>query len=256
MASRQPWRKLEHHRVIYGSGTRCSDSGAKDHHHRKRYRKYVGLLAIISALTNPAYANTTVANPSSTSTGSVVNNAYQMMTGPHPIYRMSQGIQCPGPTLTVSPFVTGSRNWDLPFESVTRTPVYSTADADDNGEPDDAGKILYYSELPRFEKDRRSLNYGITATFSVPLDRRLADQCKRAVDTNIQLQQQLLATKRLEHELFRAKQCGELAKAGVQFTGQMSVVCSDLIITVPPVKMVPHTHAISAPSAAPASGEK
>lgn len=179
-----------------------------------------------------------------------------MMTGPHPIYRMSQGIQCPGPTLTVSPFITGSRNFDLPFESTTKTPVYSTADADDNGEPDSPGKVLYYSELPRFEKDRRSLNYGITATFSVPLDRRLADQCKRAVDTNIKLQEQLLATKRLEHELFRAKKCGELAKAGVQFTGQMSVVCSDLIVTVPPVKMVPHTHAISAPSAAPASARK
>ncbi len=233
MASRQPWRKLEHHRIIYGSRPRCGDSGSKDHHHRKRHRKYVGLLAVITALASPAYANTTVANPSSTSTGSVVNNAYQMMTGPHPVYRMSQGIQCPGPTLTVSPFVTGSRNFDLPFESVTRTPVYSTADADDNGEPDDAGKVLYYSELPRFEKDRRSLNYGITATFSVPLDR-----------------------KRLEHELFRAKQCGELAKAGVQFTGQMSVVCSDLIITVPPVKMAPHTHAISVPSAAPASAGK
>ena len=51
-------------------------------------------------------------------------------------------------------------------------------------------------------KTRRSLNYGITATFSVP-DRGLADQCKRAVNTNIRLQEQLLATKRLEHELFQ-----------------------------------------------------
>ena len=110
----------------------------------------------------------------------------------------------PWPTLTVSPFVTGAKNWDLPFESVTKTPVYSTADADDNGEPDNPGKVLYYSELPRFEKDRRSLNYGITATFSVPLDGGLTDQCKRAVATNIRLQEQLLATKRLEHELFRA----------------------------------------------------
>ena len=183
-------------------------------------------------------------------------NAYQMMTGPHPVYRMSQGIQCPGPTLTVSPFITGARNWDLPFESVTRTPVYSTADADDNGEPDNPGKVLYYSELPRFEKDRRSLNYGITATFSVPLDNRLADQCRQAVATNIKLQEQLLATKRLEHELFRAQQCGDLAAKGVQFVGRMAVVCSDLIVTVPPVKMVPHTHAISAPSSAPASSGK
>jgi len=197
-----------------------------------------------------------VANPQSTSSGQATVNAYQMMTGPHPVYRMSQGIQCPGPTLTVSPFITGARNWDLPFESVTRTPVYSTADADDNGEPDNPGKVLYYSELPRFEKDRRSLNYGITATFSVPLDNRLADQCRQAVATNIKLQEQLLATKRLEHELFRAQQCGDLAAKGVQFVGRMAVVCSDLIVTVPPVKMVPHTHAISAPSSAPASSGK
>ena len=197
-----------------------------------------------------------MANPQSTSTGQATVNAYQMMTGPHPIYRMSQGIQCPGPSLTLSPFVTGARNWDLPFESVTRTPVYSTADADDNNEPDEPGKVLYYSELPRFEKDRRSLNYGITATFSVPLDNRLADQCRQAVATNIKLQEQLLATKRLEHELFRAQQCSDLAVKGVQFVGRMAVVCSDLIVTVPPVKMVPHTHAISAPSAAPASEEK
>ena len=202
MASRQSWRKLEHHRIVYFSGPQCRDSGAKNDHHRDGPRKYVGVLAVIAALGSPAYANTTVANPSSTSTGSVVNNAYQMMTGPHPIYRMSQGIQCPGPTLTVSPFVTGSRNFDLPFESTTRTPVYSTADSNDDGEPDSPGKVLYYSELPRFEKDRRSLNYGITATFSVPLDRGLADQCKQAVNTNIKLQEQLLATKRLEHELF------------------------------------------------------
>ena len=163
------------------------------------------------------------------------------MTGPHPVYRMSQGIQCPGPTLTVSPFVTGSRNFDLPFESVTKTPVYSTADADDNGEPDSLARSCTTQSCLKFEKDRRSLNYGITATFSVPLDRRLADQCKRAVDTNIQLQQQLLATNALKHELFRAKQCGELAKAGVQFTGQMSVVCNDLIITYAREDGAPHS---------------
>jgi len=169
---------------------------------------------------------------------------------------MSQGIQCPGPTLSLSPFVTSSRNFDLPHQSVTRTPVYSSADADDNGEPDSPGKVLYYSEMPRFEKDRRSVNYGITATFSMPLDGGLTARCKRAVETNIKLQEQLLSTKRLEHELFRAKQCGELAKSGIQFTGQMSIVCSDLIVSVPPVKMVPHVHSISVPSADSSDAQK
>ena len=49
------------------------------------------------ALGGPAQANTTVANPQSTNTGQATVNAYQMMTGPHPVYRMSQGIQCPEP---------------------------------------------------------------------------------------------------------------------------------------------------------------
>ena len=256
MASNQSWRKLEPYRIIHGTGPRCRDSRGKNDNHGKRNRVAVGVLAIITALGGPVQANTTVANPSSTSSGSVVNNAYQMMTGPHPIYRMSQGIQCPGPTLSLSPFVTSSRNFDLPHQSVTRTPVYSSADADDNGEPDSPGKVLYYSEMPRFEKDRRSVNYGITATFSMPLDGGLTARCKRAVETNIKLQEQLLSTKRLEHELFRAKQCGELAKSGIQFTGRMSIVCSDLIVSVPPVKMVPHVHSISAPSADSSDAQK
>ena len=204
----------------------------------------------------PSLANTTVASPQATSSGSVTNNAYQMLTGPFPIYRMSQGIQCPGPTMSVSPFVTGGTSWATPYSKTTRVPVYSTADADENGEPDSPGKILYYSEVPRYEKHNHDLNLGITATFTMPLDGGLTQRCKRAVETNIKLQEQLLATKRLEHELFRAQQCGDLAAKGVQFVGRMAVVCSDLIVTVPPVKMVPHTHAISAPSAAPASGGK
>jgi len=256
MASNQSRRKLEHHRILPFSGLRCRHECDQKHPDHHGDRIAVGVLAVIAALGGPVQANTTVANPQSTSTGQATVNAYQMMTGPHPIYRMSQGIQCPGPSLTFSPFVTGARNWDLPFESVTRTPVYSTADANDDSEPDSPGKVLYYSELPRYEKDRRSLNLGITATFSIPLDGGLTARCKRAVETNIKLQEQLLSTKRLEHELFRAKQCGELAKSGIQFTGRMSVVCSDLIVSVPPVKMVPHVHAISAPSAGSSDAQK
>ena len=49
MASRQPRRKLEHHRVIHGSWPRRRDSGPKNDNHRDSPGKYVGLLAIISA---------------------------------------------------------------------------------------------------------------------------------------------------------------------------------------------------------------
>ena len=258
MASNQPRCKLEPDRIIHGSRLRCSNYDPTHHPNRNYDRVAVGVLAVITAFGGPVQANTTVANPSSTSSGSVVNNAYQMMTGPHPIYRMSQGIQCPGPTLSLSPFVTSSRNFDLPHQSVTRTPVYSSADADDNGEPDSPGKVLYYSEMPRFEKDRRSVNYGITATFSMPLDGGLTARCKRAVETNIELQQQLLATKRLEYELFRAKQCGQLAESRIQFRpgSRYAQVCEDIVVYIPPKKVIPHVHSISAPSADSSDAQK
>jgi hypothetical protein len=118
--------------------------------------------------------------------------------------------------------------------------------------------VLYYSELPRFEKDRRSLNLGITATFSIPLDGGLTARCKRAVETNIELQQQLLATKRLEYELFRAKQCGQLAESRIQFRpgSRYAQVCEDIVVYIPPKKVIPHVHAISAPSADSSDAQK
>jgi len=174
-----------------------------------------------------------------------------MLTGPFPTYRMSQGIQCPGPTISLSPFVTGGTSWATPHVKTTRVPVYSTADKDDNGEPDSPGKILYYSEIPRYEKHNHDLNIGITATLTVPLDGGLTARCKRAVETNIELQQQLLATKRLEYELFRASQCGQLAESRIQFRpgSRYAQVCEDIVVYVPPKKVIPHVHAISAPSA-------
>ena len=137
-----------------------------------------------------------------------------------------------------------------PFESVTKTPVYSTADVDDNGEPDNPGKVLYYSELPRFEKDRRSLNYGITATFSVlPLDNRLADLVPPSCGHKHQAPGTAAGHQKVGARIISGTAMRpDLAAKGVRFVGRMSVVCSDLIVTVPPVEMVPHTHAISAPS--------
>ena len=257
MGNRQPWWRLELDRIFSCSGARQRDKYQPHHQHNISYGKHLGVQIALAALTaGSSLANTTVASPQATSSGSVTNNAYQMLTGPFPTYRMSQGIQCPGPTISVSPFITGGTSWATPYAKTTKVPVYSTADVNEDSEPDNPGKILYYSEIPRYEKHNHDLNIGVTATFTMPLDGGLSARCKRAVETNIKLQEQLLSTKRLEHELFRAKQCGELAKSGIQFTGRMSVVCSDLIVSVPPVKMVPHVHAISAPSAGSSDAQK
>ena len=60
-----------------------------------------------------------------------------------PSFRMSQGIVCASPSLTITPYVTDSWSFALPRETITRTPIYD----------EDTGEIKYYSEIPRFEKD-------------------------------------------------------------------------------------------------------
>ena len=75
-----------------------------------------------------------------------------------PSYRMSQGIVCASPSLTITPYVTDSWSFALPRENVTRTPIYD----------EETGEIIYYSEIPRFEKDTFNLNYGISAQVNIP----------------------------------------------------------------------------------------
>jgi hypothetical protein len=54
------------------------------------------------------------------------------------------------------------------------------------------------------------LSLGFSATWSKPLDTKLQEQCKQAAATQIELQQQLIANKRLDFEIARLKNCGEL----------------------------------------------
>ena len=41
-----------------------------------------------------------------------------------PSYRMSQGIVCASPSLTITPYVTDSWSFARPKEYITRTPIY------------------------------------------------------------------------------------------------------------------------------------
>ena len=47
-------------------------------------------------------------------------------------------------------------------------------------------------------------------TWNTPTDKKLQEQCKEAAATQIALQQQLTANKRLDFEIARLKNCGEL----------------------------------------------
>ncbi len=178
-------------------------------------------------------ANTTVASPQSQSTGVVNNNATMITPSSHPQFRMSQGIVCSSPTLTITPYMTDSWSFNRPIEYVTRTPIYD----------EDTGEIKYYSEIPRFEKDNFNLNYGISAQISIPLG-KAPSLCLEATEVNIENQKLLTQKLKMEMELYRLKICGEQVRSGVQFVGKYAVTCEGIQVSIPPNQVVPHTHKI------------
>jgi len=206
-------------------------SNNKYNNHRNR-RSYLWAIALILC---PArvLANTTVASPSSNAQGTVNNNATMIAPQSTPQFRMSQGIVCSSPSLTITPYVTDAWSFNRPKEYVTRQNIYD----------EDTGAIKYVQETPRFEKDNYNLNYGISAQISIPLG-KAPDLCLRATEMNIKNQELLYKKTSLELALFRLKVCSEQAKLGVTFVGKYAEICEGIKVTVPPNQVIPHTHEI------------
>ena len=96
------------------------------------------------------------------------------------------------------------------------------------------------------QKDNYNLSVGGSATWSRPLEKKLQAQCKEAAEEQINMQRQLTANKRLDFELARLKNCGELMKAGVMFhpKSPYASVCADVVLVQPAGVVVPHMHNI------------
>ena len=151
-----------------------------------------------------------------------------------PQFRMSQGIVCSSPSLTITPYVTDAWSFNRPKEYVTRQNIYD----------EDTGAIKYVQETPRFEKDNYNLNYGISAQISIPLG-KAPELCLKATEVNVKNQELLHKKMELELALFRLKVCGEQAKLGVQFVGEYATICEGIKVTVPPGQVIPHKHEIN-----------
>ena len=199
------------------------------------------------------------ASPIANSSGSVTNQAIQVLQGPYITNTYGGGIQCQGPTVNFTPFVTGSLSQQHPYEDVYMDPVFDmrdlTGDTDANGNPtgdgapDNPGDILYYVPTRTGQKNNTNLSVGFSMTWSTPLDKTLQDQCKKAAATQIALQQQLTANKRLDFEIARLKNCGELLKQGIRFhpRSKYAAICADVIVENKNA-IAPHHHSISRPS--------
>ena len=60
------------------------------------------------------------------------------------------------------------------------------------------------------------------------------------------MQQQLIANKRLDFELARLKNCGEMKKAGIMFHPKSPYfsVCADVMLVQPAGVVAPHMHSL------------
>ena len=188
-------------------------------------------------VSTPAYAAdvggvSATANPIANSSGSVTNQAIQVLQGPYITNQYGNGIACQGPTMNVTPYITGTGSFKRPFEHTYMDPVYDVHDANDDGQIDNPGNILYYVPTRTGQQDSYNLSVGLSATWSKPLDKEAQEQCKEAVDTQIALQKQVTANKRLDFEVARLKNCGELMKAGISFHPKSPYysICADVVV--------------------------
>lgn len=160
---------------------------------------------------------TAIANPQATSSGSVVNNATQVLQGPYVTNGYGGGIQCQGPTLNFTPFISTSFSGQTPFER--------NADLDGDGIDDRTG-----------QKNNWSFNPGASLTVSFPLDGGLQEMCKDAARTWTARQQAETDKARLDFELVRLLRCGEAAKNGVMFhpDSPYASICADVVVVSAP----------------------
>ena len=337
------WRGISIYPKLFWAWDDQSDNNTKSDRHKKRHRrnKYVypviatGLilntLAPLKALAENVGGISATANPIANSSGSVTNQAIQVLQGPYVTNTYGNQISCQGATFNATPYIQYSNSWKDPFERTYLEPQYNNTDftgrtttqiitvknypwydgwkrgpnnadgtmgdflLDDDGNKipidenwydnrvkqnadgsiildEDGDPIRYYADgadmpyeievdgpdgIPDnpgekiWDKPMRTdmtannnFNIGLSATLSIPLDKKLQRLCKEAATTQIEQQKQLTANKRLDFEIARLKNCGELMKAGIMFHPKSPYhsVCADVVVVTPPGKILPHSH--------------
>ena len=209
--------------------------------------------------TAPAAAQVSAtASPVSNSSGSVVNQAVQITPGQYQKFSFGSGIQCDGATLNISPFVSGVHSWGRPNNEYYEEPVYDNSDNygltdpetgldGPDGIPDNPGKVLFMKPMRTGYRSNYSNNFGITATISVPLDRRAINMCLKAAEKQVALYEQSLADKRLNYEMGRLSACAKALREGYGFSNNspFKAICADVVLK--PIPFKDHTHEIIYP---------
>ena len=286
-----------------------SDPHTKSDHNPVSHRryKYVYAIATIGSLLSPNIALaegvggvSATANPIANSSGSVTNQAIQVLQGPYVTNTYGGGVSCQGTTLNMTPYVQFADSRKDPWEDFYNEPQYNLTDIDgrtvkqtvtvknypwetwyDNrtktdgtrwfedgddiqieidvpagdGVPDivaDGGEMTptWFKPVRTDMRANQSFNVGLSATLSIPLNRGMQRKCSEAATAQIASVQQLTANKRLDFELARLKNCGELKKAGIMFhpASPYHAVCADVMVSSPGNRVLPHEHEIPQPT--------
>ena len=299
--------KLSIYPKLFWTWANQPNNNSKNNHSRKRYRyhKYLYTITTLCSIISPnavlaqgVGGVSATANPIANSSGSVTNQAIQVLQGPYITNTYGNQISCQGATANFTPYVQFADSRKDPWEDFYNEPQYNMTDlnglttkqtvsvknypweswyddrtyVNDDGDtvrwfpdgqsmeieidvdgPDGIPDAVQNGEMaPTWHKPVRTdmranqnFNVGLSATLSMPLDRKLTKLCKEAATTQISLQQQLVANKRLDFEIARLKNCGELKQAGIQFYNWSSYasICADVQVTAPGPNILPdHTH--------------
>ena len=215
------------------------------------------LLSLLNIAPAAAQVSAT-ASPVSNSSGSVVNQAVQITPGQYMKYSVGSGIQCDGATLNISPFASTTHSFGNPNNEYYQEPVYDNSDNiglidpetgldQPDGVPDNPGRILFYKPQRTGYRQNFSNNFGITATFSIPLDWGPINLCKDAQRKQVALYEQALADKRLNYEMGRLKACATALREGYGFAKASPYysICADVVLR--PIPVEGHTHQIIYP---------
>ena len=286
------------------------DPHTKSDHYPVGHRYNKRVYPIILCLSQLAIAPVTLAegvggvsataNPIANSSGSVTNQAIQVLQGPYVTNTYGNGVSCQGTTLNMTPYIQFADSRKDPWEDFYNEPQYNTTDAtgkmvptyvtvqnypwedwyDDrtkadgtrwfedgaditiiqdidspNGVPDivDTGGSMtpsWYKPVRTDMRANQSFNLGLSATLSIPLNRGMQRLCKEAATANVTMQNQLVANKRLDFEIARLKNCGELKKSGIYFHPQSpyASICADVVVTNPGGQLHPHSHDLPQPN--------
>ena len=301
-------RSVSIHPNIFWTRANQSDPDTKSYHHKKRNRhnKHLYAIATIGSLLSPNVALaegvggvSATANPIANSSGSVTNQAIQVLQGPYVTNTYGGGVSCQGTTLNMTPYIQFADSRKDPWEDFYNEPQYNLTDVEgktvkqtvsvknypweswyDTRTKDDGTRWFEDGESIEIEIDvdapdgvpdvlnggttmeptwmkpvrtdmsaNQSFNAGLSATLSIPLNRGMQKKCSQAATAQISAVNQATANKRLDFELARLKNCGEMKKAGIFFhpASPYHAVCADVVVTAPGGQVMPHQHQLPQP---------